>query len=360
MSIGTQIRFTNASTGGPDTPVAPESPKSQRIPALDFTKGALVLIMVVYHWINYFIDPEWKYLFYLRFLTPSFIFISGFMISHVYLSKYSAADARLSRRLITRGLKLFAIFVVLNLARDVIAPSSGAGKAALGMVSAKILVMFFIFGNLPAEGPKLVSFSILVPISYLLVASGALMPLYRSYRYVFHIACFGLLLASLIFGYAGARNFNLEFVAIGMLGVLVGFAPIEAIESVRRHPYVLTLAYLSYLIAITIWNVPFLLLIVAVFLNLCILYLVGASGNSASAARNEVILLGKYSLLGYIAQVAILQLLSKGFQHINLGATRWLGSFAAAVILTILTVEAVDRVRARSNSADRLYRAVFA
>jgi uncharacterized membrane protein len=28
--------------------------KPYRIPALDFTKGALVLIMVLYHWINHF------------------------------------------------------------------------------------------------------------------------------------------------------------------------------------------------------------------------------------------------------------------------------------------------------------------
>src|SRR5271163_81846 len=93
------------------------SARAQRIPALDFTKGALVLIMVLYHWINYFIGPQWEYYLYLRFLTPSFIFISGFMISSVYLSKYDAADLRLSVRLFTRGLKLLAIFVALNVAR---------------------------------------------------------------------------------------------------------------------------------------------------------------------------------------------------------------------------------------------------
>src|SRR5580704_5753793 len=78
-------------------PVASEKPgsrKAQRIPALDFTKGALVLIMVLYHWLNYFVGPQADIYRYLRFLTPSFIFITGFLVSGVYLSKYSVADPR--------------------------------------------------------------------------------------------------------------------------------------------------------------------------------------------------------------------------------------------------------------------------
>ena len=360
MLIETESQLKQGSDERLGAPATAASPKSQRIPALDFTKGALVLIMVLYHWINYFIGPQWKYYFYLRFLTPSFIFITGFMVSHVYLSKYSAADCKLSRRLITRGLKLMAIFLALNLARNVIVPILGTGTSIKDMISPQLLVMFFILGNLPVEGPKLVSFSILVPISYLLILCGALMLSYRRYRYTFHIACFCLLLASLILGYAGARNYNMEFVAVGMLGVLAGFAPIRKVDTPGRYKYLLILAYIGYLIVITIWNVPFLLLIVAVLLNLWILYVVGSSGTKTSAVRKEVILLGKYSLFGYISQVAILQFLSKGYQRVDLGIAQLPSSFLAAVVLTVLAVELVDRARARSRDADRLYKAIFA
>ena len=57
-----------------------------RISALDFTKGALVLVMVLYHWLNYFVGPQGDFYRYLSFLPPSFICITGFLISHVYLS----------------------------------------------------------------------------------------------------------------------------------------------------------------------------------------------------------------------------------------------------------------------------------
>jgi hypothetical protein len=145
-----------------------------------------------------------------------------------------------------------------------------------------------------------------------------------------------------------------------LLGVVAGFASHNAIEFIGRWPHILLLAYAGYLILITIWNVPFLFLIVAVLLNLCTLYLIGNKGDPTSAVRSEVILLGKYSLFGYIAQVAILQLLSKSFQHLNLRGARLPGSFLAALVLTVLSVELLDRARAGSKGVDRIYKAIFA
>ncbi|MGA2251808.1 hypothetical protein [Terracidiphilus sp.] len=344
----------------PELPATASSPKAQRIHALDFTKGALVLIMVLYHWINYFIGIQWKYYFYLRFLTPSFIFITGFLISHIYLSKYSAKDPSLWKRLVTRGLKLVAIFFVLNLARNLVVPLLGTGTVGQGFLSLANLFIVFVSGNLPTFGTKLVSFSILVPISYVLILSGLLIFPFRRYRRTFHIACL-VLLASIatleIFGYV---SYNLEYVAIGMMGVLSGFMLIEMLNNVTRHLWILAVAYAGYAIAITVWNVSFPLLVAGVILNLLVLYVIGAYGNDTGLAKNEVILLGKYSLFGYISQVAILQALSAGFQRMHLGFAALPVSFLAALVLTIASVEAIDRARARFTSVNRLYKAVFA
>jgi peptidoglycan/LPS O-acetylase OafA/YrhL len=345
---------------GPDVQATSSSPKAQRISALDFTKGALVLIMVLYHWINYFIGPQWEYYQYLRFLTPSFIFITGFMVSNVYLSKYDAADPRLPKRLFTRGLKLLAIFVALNVARTVIVPVLGTGVVSANLLSPKNIFTVYVSGNLPVVGAKLISFSILVPISYLLMFSGVLMLPYRFYRYTFHVVCVLLLLSILILGLVDVRSPNLEFVTIGMLGVLTGFMPIATINGLVRHPYMLAFGYLCYIIAITIWNVPFPLLIVGVSLSVMVIYLLGLSGSESGRIRGEVILLGKYSLFGYISQMVILQFLSAGFRHVNLGVAVLGISFVAAFALTVMSVEVVDRTRARTASMDRLYKAVFA
>src|SRR5579872_3641096 len=78
------------------TPTRSEAPRDM---AIDFTKGALVLFMVLYHWLNYFFGPHGQYYDYLRFLTPSFIFITGFMISQIQLRRYENTGRNLARRL---------------------------------------------------------------------------------------------------------------------------------------------------------------------------------------------------------------------------------------------------------------------
>ncbi len=334
--------------------------KAQRNPALDFTKGTLVLLMVLYHWINYFIGSQWEYYFYIRFLTPSFVFITGFMISNVYLSRYDAADPRLAKRLFTRGLKLMAVFLVLNVARALVVPVLSTGVLVANPLAPRNLFVIFVSGNVPVVGGKLIAFSILVPISYLLMFSGALMLPYRFYRHTFHVVCLLLLSSILVLGLIGEMSPYLEVVTIGIVGVLAGFIPIAKINDLVRHPYMLALAYLCYTVAITIWNVPFPLLIVGVTLSVMVIYLVGISGGESGIVKNEVILLGKYSLFGYISQIAILQILSASLRHFN-GQVAVLGiSFVAAFALTIASVEIVDRARARATSVDRLYKAVFA
>lgn len=359
MPIETESQANHPSVPRLDIPVIASAPKSQRIPALDFTKGALVLIMVLYHWVNYFIGGEWDYR-YLRFLTPSFIFITGFMISNVYLSRYDSADRRLSKRLFTRGLKLITIFLALNLSRIFLVPLFGTGVLVQNPVDLGNIFAVFVSGNLPVAGGKLVSFSILVSISYLLMFSGALMLPYRRYRYTFHLVCVLLLLFILILRLTYGRSYNLEFITIGMLGVVTGFTPIEVINDVVRHPYALAFAYLCYAVAITIWDTPFQLLTIGVFLSLAAIYLAGASGSESGRIKRVVILLGKYSLFGYISQIAILQILSAGFRGIETGYAALAVSFFAAFALTIASVELMDRARTRVAGVDGLYKAVFA
>jgi len=338
-----------------------ESPaKTGRIAALDFTKGTLVLVMVLYHWINYFIGPLWGYYRYLRFLTPSFIFVTGFMISNVYLSKYDAADARLPKRLFTRGIKLMAVFLVLNAARTLIVPALHTGALGGSLLDPRNIFTVFVTGNFPIAGAKLISFSILVPISYLLMLSGVLMLPFRYYRYTFHAVCLLLFLSILMLGLIGAECQNLELIAIGMLGVVVGSVPIAKINKFVRHPYAIAFAYLGYIIAITIWNVPFPMQVIGVPLSLAAIYLIGPNDAEPGAIGNVVILLGKYSLFGYIAQIGILQILSVGLHSYNNGVALQTFSFVAVIVLTIGSVESVDRARAKAKSIDRLYKIVFA
>jgi hypothetical protein len=91
-----------------------------------------------------------------------------------------------------------------------------------------------------------------------------------------------------------------------------------------------------------------------------VIYLAGAAGNESGAIRSEIILLGKYTLFGYISQIAILQVLVAFFRRVNLGDATLVISFLVAFALTIVSVEATDRARARIAGVDNLYKLVFA
>jgi len=334
--------------------------KLQRISALDFTKGALVLIMVLYHWIDYFIGSGLDLFRYLRFLTPSFICISGFLISAVYLAKYDTGDPRIPKRLAERGLKILGLFILLNVFITLAFRTSYSGKIVFGDFSVSDLTAVFVTGNnLVAGVGKAAAFYVLVPISYLLLLSAGLVIVYKFYRFAFETAFFVCLLSVLVLSLKGLQSANLELVTIGFLGVIIGYIPFEKINRITRHPYLLVGAYLGYTVLITIWNVKYLLQIVGVCLSLALLYLMGASGNDPGRVRNLVILLGKYSLLGYIVQILILQVLRRVFRLVELGPGMLAVSFFAAVALTIIAVVAVDRARARSTAVDGLYRTVF-
>jgi hypothetical protein len=331
--------------------------KIGRNPALDFAKGALVLIMVLYHWLDYFYGPHDSR--YLRFLTPSFIFITGFLISNIYLSKYDVSSPKLPKRLLQRGLKILGVFAVLNVTRNLLVQGSSLSQASPSAWSIRNLVDVYLTGGGLEEGQaKAVAFFVLVPISYLLILSALLVVVSRFYRYTFYVVCLFCLLCTVALNFMGFHTY-LELLTIGLLGVITGYVPVERVNALVRHPYLLAVAYVLYLVAITIWNVIYPLQIIGVYLSLMIIYLMGQHSGEPGKVRGTILLLGKYSLLGYISQIAILQLLRFGLSRIGSEAVVLVLSFVLAFALTIISIELVDRARAESTTLDSIYKLVF-
>ena len=155
----------------------------ERNGALDYVKGALVMLMVLYHWLNYFIGAEWSGYRYLRFLTPSFIFITGFLVSHVYLARYPADSRMLRRRLVQRGTKLLLLFGVLNLADTAVSVHGYEISLLVKSWPVSRIVAVFVTGEAGA------SFSILVPIAYLLMLAPAVIVHLETERRVAGLDC---------------------------------------------------------------------------------------------------------------------------------------------------------------------------
>jgi peptidoglycan/LPS O-acetylase OafA/YrhL len=336
-------------------------PAVARDAALDFTKGTLVLFMVLYHWLNYFVGVEGQYYNYLRFLTPSFIFITGFMISQIHFQKYGTESLDLPGRLTVRGLKLLAVFVSLNVLIGLALPSSLVRRSFVGDLLASSLVSVFASGNITNYGgEKTAAFMILVPIAYLLIVSAGLTLLYRRVKYVFHYAFSLLLLWIFLLSRHGMHSFNLELLMIGVLGVVFGYAKREQIAALVSRPFVICAVYCVYLGAITIWDVTLPVQTIGAVLTTTLIYIAGKSGGEPGMIRGRAILLGKYSLVGYISQIAILQVLRRFPWFSEQGVMVLLVSLLLGFVLTVVVVELLDWARGKSRMVNRSYQLVFA
>jgi peptidoglycan/LPS O-acetylase OafA/YrhL len=329
-----------------------------RIVALDFTKGALVLFMILYHWLNYFVSTTGMFYNYLRFITVSFIFISGFLVTNVALAKYHQNDRRLRWRLLERGVKLLVLFTLLNIASGLLLP--GGRSDEVGM--ARDVGSFFqnakavyVTGN-----GKGAAFQILVPISYVLIVAGFLTFAGHWFR-VLLLGCAGIgtiLIAML--SMAGQPSGQLYCLGSGVLGLCIGTISLKSIERLLSFPIALIVAYCAYLTLVTILEVFYVLQVAGALLTLLIIYWLGKRWESDWRIYRLVVTLGRYCLCGYIAQIGLLHLIRVGLRRVDFGAGSLAVSFIASFVSTVFAVVVLDFVRSRDKLTDRMYRYVFA
>jgi peptidoglycan/LPS O-acetylase OafA/YrhL len=331
-----------------------EPEHGDRNQALDFTKGALVLFMILYHWINYFVGIGGPVFTYLRFVPPAFIFIAGFVIANVYPAKYGFGDSRVYKRLVIRGLKLLALFTFLNVIANIFFARSNRWVMPGIDGFFRDAAAIYISGNAKA------AFGVLVPIGYLLFLSAGVFLAARVYKNSVHRIGMAVLLCVVFLNLYGFPSQNLWFIAIGLFGMVFGFYPIKEVNKWVDHPYAVVCANIGYIFAISMWGTSDLLQVLGVCLSVSLIYLIGAKSADWGGIRGPIILLGKYSLFGYVAQIGILQLLHRGLPYLKLNDwILWPLSFLGAFVLTIILVRLVQDVRPKSRSVDWLYRAVF-
>jgi peptidoglycan/LPS O-acetylase OafA/YrhL len=334
-------------------PLTPRA--AERLESIDFVKGALVLLMVVYHWLNYFIGLEWGGYTYLRFLTPSFIFITGVLTSQVYLRRYSPTDRQLRRRLWTRGVKLMALFIGLN----VLAELTIGGRLHLTTWdrSTSLIVAKAIF----VRGIALPAFDILVSIAYFLLLCPAVLSIATRLKVPLMAVSAVLVVAVAVAGLAGRTNVHVEMLSFGFLGVAVGTVPLDRLHgSIRSRRAALIAAYLIYVAAITAFGAIYPLQVPGVCLSVLLIYMFSDMRGTHGTIDQSVVRMGQYSLLAYIAQIAVLQLLRRGVGPMDTSGVTLSLLLGIAVAATMASVELAVVLRRHSVVCDRLYRLVLA
>jgi hypothetical protein len=324
-----------------------------RIEALDMTKGVLVIAMVVYHSFNYSTNSALGFK-YLPFLPPSFILITGFLIGRLYFTPEAARDSRVYGRLFFRGARLLVLFTLLNLLTQLV----GRRKAisSPGGVSYFFDQWYEIYG---IGGGQYAAFSILLPIAYLLLLAPLLVLLYRTHPLLVPLIAIPVVIFCAITS-RGGDYFNLALMGAGLLGLIIGRVPDKALSLLRRYWYLAVTVYAGYIVFVRIsWQGHFDQLFDAVLALVAIFGLCAAIGAGTFLGR-ELLLVGRYSLLAYIGQIALLQVLTRLIERFEPFTLLFYLQMAGVGLLMLLMAETLDWARRRATWVDTSYRFVFA
>lgn len=336
-----------------------ELKSATRIPALDFTKGFLVITMVAYHTLNYFLDGYHILYAYIGYVTQAFIFYSGFVTGTVYFDKLITDKKAVYKRLIVRGCKIVLLFFIINLLIHALFQNNLNNKEfGLHLFLTNITTVFLTGSD------QIARFAILLPIGYVLLLSPMLISLHRYKYYAFTTIIIFWLLADVmdVTGF-----FNLNCILTGIAGVFGGLIYNDqykrlSIKQVRFAAVAIVLIFLF--IFIPFYSDPrsyyisnFLYIIVIVY-NM---HLLCSFLNPAGLLTRHVLKFGQYSLYLYLAQIFILQIEKKilGFNLFSFSVIHFL-LFIFVTLALVGLCYLTDFLRNRFSILDKIYRFVFA
>lgn len=336
------------------SPQSSQSPPRPRLAFLDLAKGILVILMVVYHSLNY--TNEYHLAFrYLSFLPPSFILITGFLIAIVYYPRYARGETTVGPRLIARGAKLLALFIALNVvAQYVRSPVYGQSQSVGIFAFFRNWHDVFVVGS----GPS-VAFEVLVPIAYLLLLSPPL--LWLAHRHVALLPTLAALFvgAGIFMDWRGISNANFNLFSAGLIG-LVGGRFLPRADLIGRPLVYALIGYAIYFPISLVRGYVYVVQLAGACIALVLICSVSQRLGERNGFARFLIRQGQYSLLAYIVQIGVLQVLSRLIGRPDPISGGSLLLFSATLVIMVATSEATEWLRKRLPPVDSLYRVVFA
>ena len=316
------------------------------------TKGILVILMVVYHSLNYTNQYHLSFRF-LTFLPLSFILITGFFLSSIYSVRYAAGDRRLIRRLLFRGLRLFALFTALNIVGQFVRSPAYGKSVGIANFFQKWDEIYLIGGS------RIAAFEVLLPIAYLLLVAPCLIAITHRHAGFLPIASALFAAGCGLLDQRGIALDNLNFLCAGIFGMLAGrLLPNPSI--LGRFVWLTVMVYAVYFPFGFANRYTFLVQLVGACIALALICAFSVRLGESGWWHQRIIRIGQYSLLSYIVQIGILQIISRVVGRPDPLSFEALVLFVGTLVIMTLVIECTEWVRSQSSKADEFYRAMFA
>jgi hypothetical protein len=304
--------------------------ETNRNTAIDFVKGFLVISMIVYHSLNYFRQGSFA-LHYFRYIATGFIGMSGFLITNVIYLKYQADPRRLWLKQLSRGGKLVALFLLLNVLINSLVHRNYT-SSEMGIVP--------FFNHLPTillkGSSQFAAFEILLPIGYLLIIAPLLLQNPKRIMGLL-FCCLLVLVPYCIITENGAySSYNLFMLTFGFIGILVGLTPTGVmVNLLTKNKYLVLLAFFSYLSIATVTSPSFGAIITGTLSTIAVMFLFANRIKEKNVIKMEIVNMGRHSLMLYLVQIAILQLINRVIKHFDIGDSyKLIVGFLITLVLT--------------------------
>jgi hypothetical protein len=344
----------------PTLSVTPAGRDLNRDLNLDFVKGFLVVVMVLYHAMNYFAAVPPEVYGYLRFVNGSFVFVAGYVVALFYASSTSKTAWL---RLASRGVKLLALFTVLNLALSALGVTNYR-QVTFGLAD-YLNQLGRIYGS--GDAPQ-IAFRILVPIAYVLMLSGLFLLSVRL-QWVLVLLTF---LAALLHGaFTSSLPPNVFFVLTGLMGLSMGlWAKQLKLQSVAvraaalKFPVAFTVSSVAFVAVASVMNTlssNVLAYSLGLAVMLALVYGVARALTPTASLYRAIVLLGNYSLVAYVGQIGYLFLLHRALRGHGVAPGLALAvAFVSTCAFLWLGCQCLEALRQRSRLVEQTYRMVFA
>ncbi len=333
----------------------------RRFDGLDIFKGLLVLVMVIYHTagagvVRY---PELA-IFCLRTdpIHYSFLFVSGFVAGWYYAPRLARSGVSVRRRLRVRAVKLallcllptaFLYAVGVRYQWDVFASSFQTPWEAI----CHMLLSF--------DG-RFLAFEVLLIIALFLVVASLVVGRFPTWALTGCIPAFLAL---------RPWSLNASFLAFGFAGLVVGLLWEKGRLFQARWKTVLAGGSVAFVLVTQTFFTEWHSFVASTgpARGLPVLLTIGSWGGCAAALaslhgpfllKKWFLLLGRYSLLGYMTQMLLIHMTFPGFVRLHASqVVCFCGTLSVTLVILTVLLAILESARLKWQAVNALYKAVF-
>jgi hypothetical protein len=160
--------------------------------------------------------------------------------------------------------------------------------------------------------------------------------------------------------YYGSDIYTVKLISVGIIGMAIGLLPLPLINAFARPWINFFSLFALYGICAFFFGDHYYTQIFSTIIALLIFYSAGDRINLKNLFHKQIILLGQYSLLSYIIQIAYLKIIFAMLTKWRIDKPNIIITVLSITIITYITILLLDYTRPKYKYIDVLYKTVFA